>query len=210
MRRILLLHHWSSCVAEQFHSDANLEAVDQPTPNNSKHLQRTTEEPPSWQTIDGLICNRQMSTEPGKLIGTKLAFQMNPASICGTMTAAFVLDAMQKSTLSDDENKQFKQYKCNGRIDSAQRKHLDYFLRGRIVRRLECGRTNLEVAEELTIPRFSLQSDSQRTLIWRVPGNHYHQENTIERHRYGGAGGLAFGEELFLVLELTCMFRVLR
>ncbi|GFV11458.1 transposable element Tcb1 transposase [Trichonephila clavipes] len=37
---------------------------------------------------------------------------------------------------------------------------------------------------------------------------HYHQENTIERHRYGGAGWLAFGEELFLVPELTCMFRV--
>ncbi|GFW01158.1 HTH_Tnp_Tc3_2 domain-containing protein [Trichonephila clavipes] len=29
--------------------------------------------------------------------------------------------------------------------------------------------------------RFSLQSDSRRTLIWRAPGTHYHQENTIER-----------------------------
>ncbi|GFY20860.1 DDE_3 domain-containing protein [Trichonephila clavipes] len=35
---------------------------------------------------------------------------------------------------------------------------------------------------------FGLQSDSRRTLIWRVPGTRYHQENTIERHRYGGAG----------------------
>ncbi|GFU77239.1 DDE_3 domain-containing protein [Trichonephila clavipes] len=35
---------------------------------------------------------------------------------------------------------------------------------------------------------FSLQSDSRRTLIWRAPGTRYHQENTIERHRYGGAG----------------------
>ncbi|GFW66022.1 transposable element Tcb1 transposase [Trichonephila clavipes] len=32
--------------------------------------------------------------------------------------------------------------------------------------------------------RFSLQSDSRRTLIWRAPGTRYHQENTIERHRY--------------------------
>ncbi|GFU71102.1 HTH_Tnp_Tc3_2 domain-containing protein [Trichonephila clavipes] len=56
--------------------------------------------------------------------------------------------------------------------------------------------------------RFSLQSDSRRTLIWRVPGTRYHQENTIERHRYGGAGWLAFGEELFLIPGLTCMFRV--
>ncbi|GFS71209.1 DDE_3 domain-containing protein [Trichonephila clavipes] len=54
----------------------------------------------------------------------------------------------------------------------------------------------------------SLQSVSRRTLLWRAPGTRYHQENTIERHRYGGAGWLAFGEELFLVPELTCMLRV--
>ncbi|GFX76335.1 HTH_Tnp_Tc3_2 domain-containing protein [Trichonephila clavipes] len=56
--------------------------------------------------------------------------------------------------------------------------------------------------------RFSLKSDSRRSLIWRAPGTRCHQENTIERHRYGGAGWLAFGEELFLVPELTCMLRV--
>ncbi|GFX83799.1 HTH_Tnp_Tc3_2 domain-containing protein [Trichonephila clavipes] len=39
--------------------------------------------------------------------------------------------------------------------------------------------------------RFSLQSDFRGTLIWRAPGSRYHQENTIERHRYGGAGWLA-------------------
>ncbi|GFU23652.1 transposable element Tcb1 transposase [Trichonephila clavipes] len=38
--------------------------------------------------------------------------------------------------------------------------------------------------------RFSLQSDSRWNLIWRVPGTRYHQDNTIERHRYGGAGWL--------------------
>ncbi|GFX52575.1 transposable element Tc3 transposase [Trichonephila clavipes] len=41
---------------------------------------------------------------------------------------------------------------------------------------------------------FSLQSDSHRTLIWRAPGTRYHQENTIERYRYGGARWLAWGE----------------
>ncbi|GFV76946.1 transposable element Tcb1 transposase [Trichonephila clavipes] len=41
--------------------------------------------------------------------------------------------------------------------------------------------------------RFSLKSDSRRTLIWRAPGTRYHQENTIERHRYGGAGWLVWG-----------------
>ncbi|GFU56321.1 DDE_3 domain-containing protein [Trichonephila clavipes] len=40
---------------------------------------------------------------------------------------------------------------------------------------------------------FSLQSDYRRTFIWRVPGTRYHQENTIEPHRYGGAGGLVWG-----------------
>ncbi|GFX76270.1 uncharacterized protein TNCV_4036711 [Trichonephila clavipes] len=33
----------------------------------------------------------------------------------------------------------------------AQRKHLEDFLRGRIIGRLECGRTQLEVSEELGI-----------------------------------------------------------
>ncbi|GFW65353.1 transposable element Tcb1 transposase [Trichonephila clavipes] len=41
--------------------------------------------------------------------------------------------------------------------------------------------------------RFSLQSDSRRTLIWRVPGTRYHQENTIGRHCYGDAGWLVWG-----------------
>ncbi|GFY13247.1 uncharacterized protein TNCV_2335111 [Trichonephila clavipes] len=75
----------------------------------------------------------------------------------------------------------------------AQRKHLDDFLRVGIIGRLECGRTQLEVSEELGIAQsvisrlwFSLHSYSRRTLIWRVPGTRYHQENTIERHRYGG------------------------
>ncbi|GFV98367.1 transposable element Tcb1 transposase [Trichonephila clavipes] len=41
--------------------------------------------------------------------------------------------------------------------------------------------------------RFSLQSDCRRTLIGRVPGTRNHQENTIERHGYGGAGWLVWG-----------------
>ncbi|GFU96408.1 transposable element Tcb2 transposase [Trichonephila clavipes] len=42
-RRIFLSRNRSSCVAEQFHSDASLEAVDRPAPNNSKNWQWTTE-----------------------------------------------------------------------------------------------------------------------------------------------------------------------
>ncbi|GFT13074.1 HTH_Tnp_Tc3_2 domain-containing protein [Trichonephila clavipes] len=43
------------------------------------------------------------------------------------------------------------------------------------------------------VSRFNLQSDSRRNLIWRAPGTRYHQENTIERHRYSGAGWLVWG-----------------
>ena len=35
-----------------------------------------------------------MNTEPGGLIDNKLSFLTNPALICGTMMAAYVLDAM--------------------------------------------------------------------------------------------------------------------
>ncbi|GFV09485.1 transposable element Tcb1 transposase [Trichonephila clavipes] len=183
-----------------------------------------------------------------------------------------------------------KAFQCNNRIVMAQRKHLNDFLCGRIIGRLECGSTQLEVSEELGIAqsvisrlwqrfqddvtakrnrrstasdlsrqfssatcttvsrqtvyrrlghirlyarrpvrcvpvtathcrlrltwsrehalwtpqqwscvmfsdesRFSLQSDSRRTLIWRAPGTRYHQENTIELRRYGGAGLLVWG-----------------
>ncbi|GFX36508.1 HTH_Tnp_Tc3_2 domain-containing protein [Trichonephila clavipes] len=44
-----------------------------------------------------------------------------------------------------------KAFQCNNRIVMAQRKHLDDFLRGRIIGRLECGRTQLEVSEELGV-----------------------------------------------------------
>ncbi|GFV50877.1 transposable element Tc3 transposase [Trichonephila clavipes] len=40
---------------------------------------------------------------------------------------------------------------------------------------------------------FSMQSDSHGNLMWRTPGTRYHQENTIERHHYGGAGWLVWG-----------------
>ncbi|GFY21990.1 transposable element Tcb1 transposase [Trichonephila clavipes] len=42
-------------------------------------------------------------------------------------------------------------FQCNKRIVMAQRKHLEDFLRGRIIGRLECRRTQLEVSQELGI-----------------------------------------------------------
>ncbi|GFT32008.1 transposable element Tcb1 transposase [Trichonephila clavipes] len=44
-----------------------------------------------------------------------------------------------------------KAFQCNNLIVLAQRKHLDDFLRGRIIGRPECGRIQLEVPEELGI-----------------------------------------------------------
>ncbi|GFW62499.1 transposable element Tcb1 transposase [Trichonephila clavipes] len=83
----------------------------------------------------------------------------------------------------------------------AQRKNLDVVeLLG-----LECGHTHLEVFEELGLAQSVISRLWQRfqddvyclilaeILIWGAPGNRYHQENTIERHRYGGAGWLIWG-----------------
>ncbi|GFX81049.1 transposable element Tc3 transposase [Trichonephila clavipes] len=41
--------------------------------------------------------------------------------------------------------------------------------------------------------RFGLQCDYRRALIWRALGTRYQQDNTIERHRYCGAGWLVWG-----------------
>ncbi|GFS88167.1 uncharacterized protein TNCV_765211 [Trichonephila clavipes] len=48
-----------------------------------------------------------------------------------------------------------KAFQCNNRIVMAQRKHLDDFLRGRIIGRLECGRTQLELSGNLESQRVS-------------------------------------------------------
>ncbi|GFW05244.1 uncharacterized protein TNCV_3357631 [Trichonephila clavipes] len=55
--------------------------------------------------------------------------------------------------------KAFQRY---NRIVMAQRKHLDDFLRGRIVGRLECERTQLEVSEELGIAQSVISRFWQR------------------------------------------------
>ena len=52
----------------------------------------------SRQTIEDSIGNGLMITEPDKLIGKKLFFKMNHVSICRTIIAAFVLDAMLFNT----------------------------------------------------------------------------------------------------------------
>ncbi|GFU77553.1 transposable element Tcb1 transposase [Trichonephila clavipes] len=58
--------------------------------------------------------------------------------------------------------KALKAFQCNNRIVMAQRKQLDYFLRGRIIGRLKCGRTQLEVSEELGIAQSAIPRHWQR------------------------------------------------
>ncbi|GFU33366.1 transposable element Tc3 transposase [Trichonephila clavipes] len=53
-------------------------------------------------------------------------------------------------------------------------------------------------------------SDSHRNLIGRAPGNRYRQENTIERHRYGGAGWLAWGRIDLHVQSVTMTGHIYR
>ncbi|GFT60003.1 uncharacterized protein TNCV_2686881 [Trichonephila clavipes] len=55
-----------------------------------------------------------------------------------------------------------KAFQCNNRIVMAQRKYLDDFLRGRIIGGLECGRTQLEVSEQLGIAQSVLSRLWQR------------------------------------------------
>ncbi|GFW10519.1 HTH_Tnp_Tc3_2 domain-containing protein [Trichonephila clavipes] len=49
-----------------------------------------------------------------------------------------------------------KRIQCNNRRVMSQRKHLDDFVRGRSIGRLECGRTQLEVSEELGIAQSAI------------------------------------------------------
>ncbi|GFY32974.1 transposable element Tc3 transposase [Trichonephila clavipes] len=82
----------------------------------------------------------------------------------------------------------------------AQRKHLDDFY----VVKLLLDDWNVDVpswkyprnleSTRVSSPGFGNDSKMMvMILIWRAPGTRYQQENTIERHRYGGAGWLVWG-----------------
>ncbi|GFY11640.1 transposable element Tc3 transposase [Trichonephila clavipes] len=101
-----------------------------------------------------------------------------------------------------------KAFQCNNRIVMAQRKHLDDFYVVELLDDWNVDVPSWKYPRNLESPRvsspgfgndskmmvmFSLQSNSHRTLIWRALGTRYHQENTIERHRYGGEGRLVWG-----------------
>ncbi|GFW47845.1 transposable element Tcb2 transposase [Trichonephila clavipes] len=78
---------------------------------------------PSPQTIDGCAYNGLMSPGPGKLIGTKLSFQMNHASVCGTMMAAFVLDAIPVNAAFPNHNTQCRGLGIPGAIFQQDNEH---------------------------------------------------------------------------------------
>ncbi|GFW55915.1 transposable element Tcb1 transposase [Trichonephila clavipes] len=75
-----------------------------------------------------------------------------------------------------------KAFQCNNRIVMAQRKHLDDFLRGgRIIGRLECGSTQLEVSEVLGIAQSVISSLWQR----------FQDDVTAKRNRWSTASDLS-------------------
>ncbi|GFY16469.1 uncharacterized protein TNCV_734981 [Trichonephila clavipes] len=63
-----------------------------------------------------------------------------------------------------------KVFQCNNRIVVAQRKHLEDFLRVKIIGRLECRRTQLEAFEELGITQRVAPEVQRRmrTGIWQL------------------------------------------
>ncbi|GFX12788.1 transposable element Tcb1 transposase [Trichonephila clavipes] len=69
--------------------------------------------------------------------------------------------------------------------NQSVRRHLDAFTRGRIIGKLEEGRSVTSVAADLS-------SDSHRILIWKERGSRNHPSNIIERDRYGGRGVLVW------------------
>ncbi|GFV59773.1 transposable element Tcb1 transposase [Trichonephila clavipes] len=70
---------------------------------------------------------------------------------------------------------------CNNRIVLAQRKHLDDFLRGRIIGRQKCGRIQLEVSEELGIAQ---------SVIFRL-WQRFQDDITAKRNRRSTASDLS-------------------
>ncbi|GFU52341.1 uncharacterized protein TNCV_3958601 [Trichonephila clavipes] len=54
-----------------------------------------------------------------------------------------------------------KAFQCNNRIVMAKRKHLDDFLRGRVIGRLECERTQLTCRRRVTTP-------NENRYIWQL------------------------------------------
>ncbi|GFW27721.1 uncharacterized protein TNCV_766031 [Trichonephila clavipes] len=79
-------------------------------------------------------------------------------------SSAIVMDAVARNLIHSPEGTYDVIFhsECNNRIVITQRKHLDYFLRGRIIERLECGRTQLEVSEELGITQSVISRLCQR------------------------------------------------
>ncbi|GFU59898.1 uncharacterized protein TNCV_4726601 [Trichonephila clavipes] len=86
---------------------------------------------------------------------------------------------------------------CNNRIVVAQRKHLDDFLRGGIIGRQECGRTQLDVSDELGIAQSIITRLWQR---FQDDGNsvtmtgHIYRDVILEQHvcLFRGAMGTEF------------------
>ncbi|GFX34375.1 transposable element Tcb1 transposase [Trichonephila clavipes] len=73
----------------------------------------------------------------------------------------------------------------------TKRKHLDDFLRGRIIGRLECGRTQLEVSEESESPKVSFPgfgNDSKIMLSVTAKRNRRNTASDLSRQLSSATG----------------------
>ncbi|GFY16210.1 transposable element Tc3 transposase [Trichonephila clavipes] len=108
-----------------------------------------------------------------------------------------------------------KAFQCNNRIVMAQRMHLGDFLRGRIIGRLECRRTQLEYPRILESPKVSspgFGNDSKMIVITdlHVPSvtmtGHIYRDVILEQHV--GLFWGAMGAELLFMLDNARPHRV--
>ncbi|GFW69544.1 uncharacterized protein TNCV_488901 [Trichonephila clavipes] len=91
-----------------------------------------------------------------------------------------------RSDRNEIADTQHTAFQCNNRIVTAQRKHLDDFLRGRIIGRLECGRTQLEVSDELGIAQSVISRLWQRFQVDGKVSRCYSTGHPPELHRRMG------------------------
>ncbi|GFV11146.1 transposable element Tcb1 transposase [Trichonephila clavipes] len=97
-----------------------------------------------------------------------------------------------------------KAFQFNNRIVMAQRKHLDDFLRGRIIGRLKCGRTQLEVSEEHGITQSVIsrlwqrfQDDAPRVLL-----NQFRRSQKLPNDNY-----VQFASRIEAMFDYYCKLR---
>ncbi|GFS88198.1 hypothetical protein TNCV_3149611 [Trichonephila clavipes] len=126
-------------------------------------------------------CGRRRSTGPLDIGGSKFITRKSGFQLIRALSSPWPLGDSPKLPM---DKPALLQVAWKSPDDTVMCR-IDASVRGGYIRN-----TGKEV--KLLVSRLSLQSDFRRTFIWRVPGTRYHQENIIERHRFGGTGLLVW------------------